>query len=244
MEIVFDFTSTGGLDGEGEQECLRQLVTCYQMFIGHELPNQLVPIQAFARMLLESHADQLDAEGQALLARLASLTQRADTLARRLAEMGRLLREPAAGEPLELQEVLREAIAEVNLLGGPPGISYDVEDRLPVVAVSRRLLHQVLVQLLRNAAQAMAGTPGAVVIGARREPGGVSLWVRDGGRGMSESQAALSEPFAAGRFPGAGGPGLGLFFVRQAVACWRGALRLCSEAGRGSTVTLFIPGSV
>jgi signal transduction histidine kinase len=87
----------------------------------------------------------------------------------------------------------------------------------------------------------MAASPGEVVIGGQCEPGGVSLWVRDRGRGMHERQAALFEPFAAGRYPGAAGPGLGLFFVRQAVARWGGILRVLSEVGYGSTFTLFIP---
>jgi signal transduction histidine kinase len=242
MEIVFDFTSrTSATAGQGEQERLTQLLGCFQAFIGHELPNQLVPIQAFARMLLEQHAGELDAEGRVVLDRLAALTQRADTLARRLAEIGRLLREPASGPPLALDDVVREAIAEVNVLGSPAGIRYDVQDNMPRLAVSRRLLHEVLVQLLRNAGAAMAAVPGAVVIGGQREPGGVSLWVRDRGRGLTERQVALFEPFAAGRFPGASGPGLGLFFVRQAVARWGGVLRVQSEVDRGSTFTLFIP---
>jgi signal transduction histidine kinase len=239
MEIVFDFTSPGAA-GVGTER-LSELAACFQKFIGHEVPSQLVLIQAFARMVLEGHAAGLDPEGRALLDRLACLTQRIDTLARRPAEMGRLLREPSLGPPLALEDAVREAIAEVNLLGARAGIRYDVQERLPRVGVSRRLLHHVLVELLRNAGQAMAGCPGEVAVGGQGAPGGVSLWVHDGGRGINESQADLFEPFKAGRFPGAAGPGLGLFFVRQAVARWGGVLRVLSEAGRGSTFTLFIP---
>src|SRR5262245_16749296 len=169
MEIVFDYSRKDGPSAaRREQERVDQLLACLQTYVGHELPNQLVPIQAFARLLLEQHAAQLDEEGRLLLDRLAFLTQQADTLARRLAEIGRLLRQPPWGRSLSLDDLVGEAMAEVQALGCPAGISWEMQPGLPAIAVSRRLLYQVLVQLLRNAAQAMAGLRGAVAISARR----------------------------------------------------------------------------
>jgi signal transduction histidine kinase len=242
MEIVFDYTSKDfAASADQESGRVARFVACMQTYIGHELPNQLVAIQAFARMLLEHHGSALDEEARMMLARMASLTQRTDAVARRLAEVGRLLRDSAWGLPLSLDEVVREAIAEVNALGAPPDCTFDVEENLPTVYASRRLLHQVLVQLLKNAVEALAGQTGSVIIGGKRETGGVSLWVRDTGRGMSESQTGLFEPFAAGRFPGAKGTGLGLFLVCQAVARWGGSLHVRSQPGKGSTFTFFLP---
>jgi signal transduction histidine kinase len=242
VEIVFDFTRQ---DEPGrasrEQERLEQLLGCFQTWIGHELPNQLVPIQAFARLLLESWGGRLDEEGREILDRLAALARKADALARRLAEVGRLLREPPWGVDLPLGDLVREAVAEATLLAAHPGVRYDIQDNLPTTRASRRLLHEVLVQLVRNATQAQAGQPGVVAIGGAREAGGVLVQVRDAGRGLAESQAGLFEPFAAGRFPGAAGAGLGLFLVRQAAARWGGVLRVRSELGRGSTFSLFLP---
>jgi signal transduction histidine kinase len=249
MEIVFDYRREVESSREQrEQERVEQLAACYQAYLGHELPNQLVPIQAFARMLLEHHAAALDEEGRLLLDRLAALTQRTDILARRVAEIGRLLRDSPWGLPLSLDELVREAIAEVNVLGVPAGITYDIQQPLPAVHASRRLLHQVLVQLLRNAGQALASggsrsakdSPGVIGVSGWREANGTFFQVRDTGRGMTEAQVALFEPFAAGRFPGAG-PGLGLFLVCQATARWGGLLRVRSEPGQGSVFSLFLP---
>lgn len=48
----------------------------------------------------------------------------------------------------------------------------------------------------------------------------------------------LGEPFTGDR--ATGGLGLGLFVVRQLVAGWKGALRIRSEPGRGTTVTFLV----
>jgi signal transduction histidine kinase len=251
MELVFDYATNAAAPAP-EQERMARFIACMQAYVGHELPNQLVAVQAFARLLLEHHAAALDEEGRMLLQRLASVAQRADNLARRLAEIGRLLREPAWGPALPAREIVHEAIAEVNALGAPAGMSYAIEESLPIVCASRVLLYQVFVQLLRNAVEAMTRTErsstypptssdGTITIGGRREPSGVSLWVRDTGRGLSESQAGLFEPFAAGRSIDSHGAGLGLFLVCQATARWGGILRVQSQVGEGSTFELFLP---
>ena len=104
MDLVFDYTTTAaqasGPGPSAEARRLWELTAAYQQFVGHELANQLVPLQAFARLLLEHHGNQLDEDGRHLLGRMADLTQRADRHARQLAEVGRLLREPAWGPAL------------------------------------------------------------------------------------------------------------------------------------------------
>jgi signal transduction histidine kinase len=252
MELVFDYTTSTSAGCAREQDRMDRFIACVQMYIGHELPTQLMAMQAFSRLLLDQYAGALDEEGRMMLDRLAAGAERAEALARRLAEMGRLLREPPWGLPMSANEIVREAIAELNVLGTPPGVSYDIQERLPSVHTSRRLLHQVLVQLLRNAVGALTSRKdgvvrasdlpgGTIAIGGKREPGGVSLWVRDTGRGMTQSQAGQFEPFVAGRFGGAQGAGLGLFLVCQAVARWGGILRVQSHAGQGTTFSLFLP---
>src|SRR5262249_29534412 len=135
------------------------------------------------------------------------------------------------------------AAAEANARCPATPLELIVSEDLPAVPLSRALLHAVLVQLLVNAAQ--AGAPGGacpVEVTATRDADGVWLVLRDHGRGMGEAELArLSEPFAAGRQPGAAGFGLGFFLVRQAAAKWGGAIRVESGPGRGAAVSLFLP---
>jgi signal transduction histidine kinase len=83
---------------------------------------------------------------------------------------------------------------------------------------------------------------GQVEVTAERHGDTCLLRVEDNGRGLEQEQAyLLLEPFAAGRAPGACGAGLGFLLVRQAIACWGGAVRVSSRPGLGTTVELLIP---
>jgi signal transduction histidine kinase len=266
MELFLDFrTSPAGRTAQ-ELDQARRLLGAYQTALGHELPNQLVIVQAFARMLQEQEGARLSEEGRQLLGRLAATAQRTDTFVRRLAEVGRLCREPpffiAAGGPevvgakrppppgaarhpptaVPLGEVAREAFAEVNwAVGGGAAIRYDLVDPLPAVPVARPALHRVLAELIRNSASAASpDRPLRVAVGGENTPAGCTFWVRDNGRGLSASQLpGLFDPFAPGRNgPGAG---LGLFLVRQLVAHWGGTLAAHSEPGVGTTFSLWVP---
>lgn len=237
MGLSFDFRSCA----ESERERLESLVACFQAFVGHELPNALVGLQGLARLLATESGMPEEARG--LLDRLAALARKTDLCSRRLAEIGRLLRGPTFGPPVELTEAIREAAAETNTrhLGSP--LELTMPHSLPTLPLARPLLHAVLVQLFANAAGAgTSGRPCLIQITTTTDDGGVWLTVSDGGRGMSETQLAqLGEPFAAGRQPGATGTGLGFFLVRQAAAKWGGAVRVGSVPGSGTTVSVFFP---
>jgi two-component system sensor kinase FixL len=240
MEFAIDYlTPTPAADAAQALQQARDLLACFQNAVGHDLPNQLVAIQGLARMLVEMAGVGLDEDGRALLTRLAALTVRADEQMRRLAALGRLCRELDQGvgspqEAIPLAEAVREALAEVKVVFSDRAVRYHVGEALPHLPVSRTALHQVLVQLLRNAVQAAApGRAAEVEVTGETVEGGKEFRVRDNGRGLSVEVTHLGEP---------GGPGLGLFLVRQVVARWRGRFHVCSQPGEGTTVGVFIPG--
>src|SRR5262245_56570962 len=140
MELAFDYTlgdSTGRSPADIELRRLEELVAAYQAFTGHELANQLVPLQGFARLLLLSAPASLDPESLDILARMATLTRQIEALARRMADLGRLLREPPFGPRLAISEVAREAVAEVccrsaaSALTATPDVDYHIQENLP-----------------------------------------------------------------------------------------------------------------
>jgi signal transduction histidine kinase len=246
MELLLDFRRQA-VDAGPEHpgagrvdlpEPARGLVACYQAFLGHELPNQLVPIQALARLLREGHDRELSEEGRLLLDRLAALARRADEQARLLAEVGRLCREGPGGPPVDLADAAREAGAEVRTAlareaPGGPSLTIRVVEPLPDLAVTHRALHAVLVQLLRQAARpGSTGGSRCVEVGGSDQGPGPSFWVRDDGPAWDpKSLAALREPEATEP---------GLFLVRQLVAHWGGALQVCDNGGK-VTCTVLLP---
>ena len=107
----------------------------------------------------------------------------------------------------------------------------DVAPGLPKIPLDPRRIKQVVVNLLRNAAQAsQAGQTVRLSVDA----GG--LRVQDEGSGMTEEQLGkLFSPFFTTK---ADGTGLGLSTVQKIVDAHGGSLRVTSEPGKGSTFEL------
>ena len=78
------------------------------------------------------------------------------------------------------------------------------------------------------------------VSGAQRN-GRIVIEFEDNGPGMSEAQIASAfEPFFTTKEPGTG-TGLGLWICYQVIRKHDGAIRIHSETGRGTTVTIDLP---
>ena len=115
---------------------------------------------------------------------------------------------------------------------------------LPAVC-SGPQIQQVLFNLLRNAAQAMAlaETPApAIAVRTHSDGSHAVIEVRDNGPGMDEAtRKSIFEPFFTTKAPGKG-TGLGLFvsyFI--VVSHHHGAIEVDSEPGKGATFTVRIP---
>jgi len=134
-----------------------------------------------------------------------------------------------------------------------------IPEHLPLVWADAEKMHQVLVNLLTNA---LAATPphGAVTVLVERRPASpdeldrgrrvadamsplvLAIAIQDTGCGMPEADARKAfEPFFTTKAVGKG-TGLGLFLSHETVAAHGGDLSLESEMGRGTTVTMILPG--
>jgi two-component system, cell cycle sensor histidine kinase and response regulator CckA len=130
-----------------------------------------------------------------------------------------------------LNRTLSERIALRITVG--PGL-------VPVLA-DRAQLEQVLINLAVNARDAMpdGGTLAIAVGGAH---GGVRITVVDDGGGMPEEvRERAFEPFFTTKDPGQG-TGLGLATVHGIVTDSGGTVDIESAPGRGTSVTIFLPG--
>jgi two-component system phosphate regulon sensor histidine kinase PhoR len=218
-----------------------RLLACFGKAVGHELPSRLVAILGLLRVLEADAADQLAPEIREGLFRLTAVTQRARTLVADLAELSRGDRNPQPRETVNLAEISREAVAEVNQLFPGYLIEYHIAEESLPLTVPYVALHRVLVYLLRFAlATAATDRPLRVEIGSERRGDTLELRVADNGCGLGpERQTSAFEPFACGAE--GSGSGLGLFPVRHIVESWGGTIRLQTEQGRGSTFTIVVP---
>jgi two-component system sensor kinase FixL len=169
----------------------------------------------------------------------------------RAAEIVRGLRSfigrPGTGErgTVALPELMREAI-EVALPARERGglaVALDAAPGLPGVRAERAQLRQMLVNLLRNAAEAIReeGEQGEVTLSARRgdRPGTVVLEVADSGPGLSpELEERLFSPFVSTR---RGGLGLGLAICRAVAEDHGGRIEAAARPGGGTVFSVTLP---
>jgi C4-dicarboxylate-specific signal transduction histidine kinase len=115
----------------------------------------------------------------------------------------------------------------------------------PQVVASDGRLTQVFVNLLMNAAQAVAGgDPGTAQVHVRlwAEDGAVRVSVRDTGRGIApEHLAHVFDPFFTTKSVGEGS-GLGLAIVHGIVTSLGGSITVDSRLGEGTTFVVALPG--
>ncbi|MGE4297478.1 MAG: transporter substrate-binding domain-containing protein [Desulfovibrionaceae bacterium] len=126
-------------------------------------------------------------------------------------------------------------------------IHVSLEDALPPILCSETEIEQILLNLLRNAAQAIAKAEPYIEnpridITATQQDGWVRLVVRDNGPGMTEEvQKHALEPFFTTKEPGEG-TGLGLSVSYFIVTTGHGGrFTVASQLGEGSTFTIELP---
>ncbi len=148
-------------------------------------------------------------------------------------------------EPLDLNEATREVVALSlsELQRNRVVLQSELADDLPTIIGDRVQLQQVLLNLLRNAWEAMVGVddrPRHLLIRTEREGGhGVRAMVRDAGVGIDRQ--AMDKLFDAFYTTKSGGMGIGLSVSRSIVERHNGRLWADPNDGPGATFSFSIP---
>ncbi len=147
-------------------------------------------------------------------------------------------------EPLDLNETVREVVA---LLSGELQrdniiLKQELKDRLPTVAADRVQLQQVILNLLRNACEAMSSIddrPRQIALRTELEGDHVRLSVQDSGVGFTREVAdQMFESFYTTK---SDGMGVGLSVSRSIIEANRGRLWATANDGPGATFAFSIP---
>jgi PAS domain S-box-containing protein len=148
-------------------------------------------------------------------------------------------------EPMDLNEVTREVMALLSndLQRNRAVLQVELADDLPLVNGDRIQLQQVILNLVRNASDAMIDVhdrPRQLLITTDREDGRVRLRVRDAGVGLSPKNIdSLFDPFYTTK---SGGMGIGLFVSRSIIERHHGNLWAEPNQGLpGATFSFSIP---
>ena len=209
--------------------------------IAHDLNNPLASVVGFADYLTE--VPNVPPPLREPLQVIQEEAERASNIVKNLLSFARKQehqRRPTALKPLLDATFL---LLRNNLMAYRVEASLEVEPDLPMPDIDPNQIQQVFVNLINNAAQAIASTgrPGTVVVRARRWLDGVAVDVADDGPGMSEALAAqVFEPFFTTK-PEGEGTGLGLSISQGIVREHGGRIMLSTEEDRGSVFTVQLP---
>ena len=220
--------------------------------VAHDFNNLLVGIFGYAelaRLEVDEHS------------KLSGYLDRIEESASRAAELARQMlfysgRGSFTVAPLSLSDLVREVAKELgSSLDGSTSILLELERHLPPIEGDSVQLKQMVRNLILNAAEALDGKPGIVVLATgfmvRNDGAGsgktgeapngscVFLTVDDTGKGIErEDIDRIFDPFFSTK---SSGRGLGLPVVQGIVRGHNGYLKVSSTPGRGSTFRALFP---
>jgi signal transduction histidine kinase len=206
--------------------------------IGHDLRNML----ATARLVTERLTVSEDANVRQVAPRLERAIDRAAALATTTLRFGRADEPPPDLQKLKCVDIVAEAVTDALVGIADVPVRVEIEENVFVRADGEHA-HRVLLNLIRNAAQAMTGTARAregVFIHAYRDGAYVMIEIVDHGPGVPRKvMATLFEPFVTSD-PERGGSGLGLTIARELARGMGGDVALLRSNSEGAAFQVML----
>ena len=204
--------------------------------LGHELNNSLAPIKSIAgslESLLSRDPRPHDWEDD-MHRGLTVIASRSEALSRFMSSYARLARLPP---PTLASVVVEDVIRRVAGLETRVATDLTPGPSLTIQADCDQI-EQLLINIIRNAADASLETGGKVHIGWKRQNAHLQVWVRDEGPGLANT-ANLFVPFFTTK---PGGSGIGLVLSRQIAEAHGGTFTLQNATdGPGCEAQLMLP---
>jgi two-component system NtrC family sensor kinase len=209
--------------------------------VAHDLNNPLASVVGFSDFLAE--AAEIPPSLQEPLQVIRQEAERAATIVKNLLSFARSQEGERARQPVTplLESTL--GLLRNQLMAHNVEATLEVEPGLPELWVNANQIKQVFVNLINNAAQAIASDApsGRIWIAAKRVPDGLAVSVTDSGPGISDELAArVFEPFFTTK-PEGQGTGLGLSICQGIVKEHGGRITLETRPGAGATFTVELP---
>ncbi len=206
--------------------------------LAHDAGNLLGALSLYADLL--ALPGVLSEEYRSYAEEIKLLSSRGNALIERLAGYTRLFTDMQ--EIVTLPEIIRSNKGLLSkIIGRSINISFGPDASMPI-SVSREVVERILLNLLKNAAEATPSN-GAVTVAIRGEgrserirKRSVSITVKDEGAGMSE--ATLLSLGNSSYVSCRRGRGLGFRIIRELTAKSGGCVDIQSRLGQGTSVTI------
>jgi signal transduction histidine kinase len=203
--------------------------------VAHEVNNPLAIIKTTIRIMRNQNPKEASRH-------LEMIDEEIGRIARILRELLDFSRPSPTEQAVEANAVIQslERLLAPNLREKQIALSVNLEPKLPQVRISADHFKQVLLNLVRNAEDAMP-EGGQLAIQTARINGDIEVRLTDTGCGIPpEHLPYLFDPFFTTKAQ-QGGMGLGLSVLYGIVKNAQGHIEVESEAGKGSTFRVFLP---
>ena len=207
--------------------------------MAHEIKNPLTPIQLSAERLEAKLLDRLDgAARETLIRATATIVGQVAAMKGLVDAFAQYARLPSPRiERLDINALVTEVL---HMYEGSIPIESHLAEGLPPVAGDPALLGQVLVNLMKNAQEALEGSAAPLISVSTAQHGSqVSLCVQDNGHGFPEELwDRLFEPYVTSKPKGTG---LGLPVVKKIVEEHHGSIAVDNPETGGARICVSLP---
>lgn len=207
--------------------------------VAHEVGNPLTAISSLVQVCQRKTDDDFI---QDQLKKVREHIQRINKIVRELVDFSR----PSSmqTEHVQINEVIKSAVGLLKHDARCRDVNFklNLSHNLPAISCVPDQIHQVLVNLLLNAVDAMKDTAKPkVTVSTSRQQNIIKLTVADVGKGIkAENQPRIFEPFFTTKDVGRG-TGLGLSVSHGIINKMGGAIRAESEYGEGTIFIITLP---
>jgi two-component system sensor histidine kinase KdpD len=211
--------------------------------ISHDLRTPLTALIGLADTLTLTEPP-LSPQQSGVAERIREQARRLRSLVENLLDMARLQAGRVAlnRQWHSLEELVGTALEAMHSVLAQHPVRVRLPEDLPLVEMDAALMERVLCNLLENAAKFTAPND-AIEIGARAEPGRITVWVEDNGPGVPRGrEEEIFEKFERGDKESATpGVGLGLAICRAILQAHGGTIRAENRPGGGARFLLDWP---
>jgi len=246
-ELAREFNSMGRAVEERERELVRseRLAAVGKMaaMITHEVRNPLSSIGLNTELIEEELIEVPNAEeARGLCRSIHREVDRLTAITEEYLAFARLPKPKVAQEPVNSMVGALASFVREDLAGKQVKLTTELAADDPLGLVDAGQIRQCLINLVRNASEAVAAKGGGTVtLRTRRDGDRVAIEVEDDGIGIApDVLPRLFDPFFSTKDSGSG---LGLALTQQIVRDHGGDLDVTSTVGKGTTFTLRVPGA-
>jgi len=231
------------LSKTAELELAMKDLESFSYSVSHDLRAPLRAIDGFVQILLDEHAEKLDADGHRMFAIVQDNARKMGHLIDDILAFSRAGRLEMDWQDIDMNNLLQDVWSSIG--HAQPGNTTQLDAQpLPSIKGDPRAVRQILVNLLDNAVKfSRTRHPGRVSVSAENAGTMVRFMVRDNGVGFNPDFASklfvmFQRLHGVNEFEGTG---VGLAIVKRFVMKHGGEVHASAKLNEGATFTFTLP---